>query len=183
MLKVVLNVDGGAPMGIKEKITIIWLGGLISTDGVVKNQTKNKIPLSYCLYSKEKDWLKLVLRRINEIGLYATIRNHTTCSFSKDPMYALWLFNPRKITLLFNKYNLKNFFNPRKWKLINMAMDHYKNNKGKPIYTKWEDEIIKKNIHLSNKKIANLLKNRDKMSVAHRKWRLGLKKQTQGGGK
>ena len=149
--------------------TILWLAGLLSTDGVVKNSSKSK-GLAFCIYSSEKDWLEIILERIKEIGLSGIIREVTRKgSLAKKRKYYLWLHNPRKIALLFEKYHAEKFFNPRKMRIIKIALKYYKNNKNRSRYSEEEKKILKENYHLSNKELAKLLEDRDEQSVYYHK--------------
>jgi len=162
-----------------EREIVIWLAGLLSTDGSVKN-SHNSRGLAYCIYSSEIDWLQLIKNRLQNIGISCLIKpkrrkKMQNNAYGNKEGYFLWLHNPRKIALLFDKHSVKEFFNPRKWKLIEEGIKYYKNSANRSRYTFREIEIVKSNIHLSNKEIADLLKERDIQSVVHLKWRLGLK--------
>jgi hypothetical protein len=156
----------------EEREIVIWLAGLVSTDGTVKNSSKSK-GLAFCVYSGEPDWLEAIERKVNTIGITGLIKQSSGKRFGIA--FWLWLHNPRKIALLFYKYSVESYFNPRKWKIVKSGIEYYKSTKNRSRYSLAEDTIIKTNLHLPNKEIALLLEDRDAESVAHRKMYLGWK--------
>lgn len=156
-----------------EREIVVWLAGLLSTDGSVTNSSHSR-GLAFSIFSSETDWLRLIKDKLGTIEITGLIKPQKDKAWGTNRHY-IWLHNPRKIALLFDKYNVKEFFNPRKWKLVEKGIEYYKNSANRSRYTLKEIEVIKSNLHLSNKEIADLLKERDVQSVAHLKLRLGLK--------
>lgn len=153
---------------IKEK-TIIWLAGLLSTDGSVR---RRKDYANYSVATVEKDWADVMVNRLSEIG----ISSHITPPNGKRACYVITLHNPYKITLFLKKYAL-DFLSPRKRKLVQTAYPY------RPRYvenwTSKEDIFIKQNaILMSDIQMANHL-GRTVKAVEGRRLRLGLNKMAQ----
>lgn len=159
----------------EERETVIWFAGLISTDGIARNSSHSK-GLAFAIYSAEEDWLKVIKSKLNIIEISSRIikRERKKGDAFGKTMFTLWLNNPRKIALLFNKYNVVEFFNPRKWKIVKGGIKNYKRMNSYSKYTPQEDSIIQNNLHLSNRELANLFKKRTINSIVSRKSRLGL---------
>jgi hypothetical protein len=106
---------------MSEKEIVVWLAGLVSTDGTVKNSNKS-VGLAFCVYSGELDWLRVIERNMANLGIDTLIRPSTGKRFGKA--YWIWLHNPRKIALFFDRYSVERYFNPRKWKLVMAVMSY-----------------------------------------------------------
>jgi len=83
---------------MKEKI-IAWLAGLISTDGSIKWQGKNK--LKYEIYSSEKYWLQQIKKILELAEIESNIRN-----YGKPNLFVLYLKNPSQVTKMLRNYGL-----------------------------------------------------------------------------
>jgi len=126
----------------KERETIIWLARLISTDGWIQWSYKQTGCISFGISSVEKEWLKLIQRRLEEIGLNSNI--------GKNKLY---LHNPRKLLVLFTKYNCGSYFNPRKWQRVASSEEIYQRKKHFIRFSSEEDQIV-----LSDEPIKSILK-------------------------
>jgi len=101
-----------------EKETIIWLAGLISTDGSIVHRVRHggyRLRVS----SVEREWLNLVQKRLKEIGIKSRI----------DPPQGrariIEINDTEQVLNLFVKYSCQQFFNPRKWKIVREALQYY----------------------------------------------------------
>ena len=161
-------------MRLEEQITI-WLVGLISTDGQIANhQQQNGV--SFRLFSVEKDWLDTIKIKLCSIGIKSTF--HKPQPTSK----VLYLNNPYKICMLFDKYNVKTFCCPRKWKLIKEAINFYKSKKyylkesNRKSWTLNERKIIKNNFKFKTDKEIGKMLDRNLSQIKAERQRLGLLK-------
>jgi hypothetical protein len=156
-----------------EREIVIWLAGLISTDGCVRHSNKDSLALQYQFCSVEPDWINLVKEKLAIIEIPSTIlhqkrfehgdflRREKKFRMREYSVCQLYLNNPRKITLLFDKYNCKEWFNPRKWKIIEAGIEYYKEewilhqSGNRSLYSTEEIETIIKN---STKSVGDIMK-------------------------
>jgi len=157
-----------------EESTVIWLIGLISTDGQVLNQQQQN-GVSFRLFSVEEDWLQTIQNSLNVITIKSTF--HKPSKTSK----ILYLNNPYKICMLFDKYNCKSFCNPRKWKLIKEAIDFYKSSnyyskRETKKWIKYEKDVIKNNYKIKTDKEIGKILNRKISQIKSMRQRMKLLK-------
>lgn len=168
---------------LKEHEILIWLIGLISTDGSVREQT-HKAGYTLMVFSKEKNWIKRIKTVLSTIDIETSIwtRNRKT-SFGIAIMNCLYLQNPRKIFGLFQKYSdLEQFCNPRKWQIIQKAILYYK--KALPHWRFTDDDIKFINEHyksMTDKEIAEALGKKllSADSIKQKRLKLGIWKRPQ----
>jgi len=102
------------PESLEEK-TVIWLAGLVSTDGSVIQRKNRKI--TYVIYSAEKEWLERIRIELAKAGIKSKVSDTRAPS---NVCYILNIHNPRKITKLFRKY-AENWMINRKYRIILQA--------------------------------------------------------------
>jgi len=152
---------------------IIWLAGLLSTDGSI---IKLGNSLSFLIFSIEEDWIKVIQNRLLEIGIESTLRNKKYYGAYGNHLTTLYIKNPFKIKQLIEKYAL-DYLNPRKREILLSSYLGAPNRK----WTKREDELLRT---LYNKNImkkiivekASELLNRTKWGISHRLFDMGMKK-------
>jgi len=98
----------------KIKETIIWLSGLLSTDGSI---LRHKNSLSFVVVSSEKNWLELIRERLEEIDINASLRREKMYGFKEHILYSLYIKEPFKIYKLLKKYALS-YLSPRKKNIL-----------------------------------------------------------------
>lgn len=151
----------------KLERTIIWLAGLLSTDGVVQGG-KSKNHQRFCffaVYSVEKPWLQIIQERLAEIQIRSTIH------FKDRKHRRIQIHNPRYVRELFLRFDCGKFFNPRKWKRITESYQFV----SKRLFNPEEIEFIEKNVGTTDQEMAKIL-NRTKGAVYGYRWRNGIKK-------
>ena len=143
-------------LAVNKQTILIWLAGLISTDGWIQWSNKERGYVSYGISSIEEDWRNAIVRQVKKIGIEAT---------SKYPK--VYLHNPQKLTQLFVENKCGEFFNPRKWKRVLKASKAYCKKHNYVRFTQEEDQILKR--CLSIKQIQELLPNRTYGSIWYRR--------------
>ena len=110
----------------KLREVIIWLAGLLSTDGSVSRQTRPKHAVRYRVISTEKEWLEQIAKKLSGVGIKTSIepRKRKTCPTDFMPYspqrpyaYCLNVHEPYRITLLLREYG-QGFMMERKWKKV-----------------------------------------------------------------
>jgi len=111
-----------------DKSFIIWLAGLISTDGNVQQHYSHKYGLSarFRVDTTEKEWYDLIIKRFEENGLKHTVfkpfmtnRNLDNKNYQSEVFaVGVSIKNTRKLIPIFIKYGAEKYFNPRKWNLL-----------------------------------------------------------------
>lgn len=159
-----------------EREIVIWVAGLISTDGNARNHGKGTKSIGYTICSVEEDWLNLIKNKLMLIDIPSKIltqkrseKGRLEKSFYPREYFVsqLYINNPAKLTLLFDTYNCKEWFNPRKWRMIEQSIDFYKhlNTAGNKLpYTEGEKMLIIKN---NEETIRNI---RDIINLGKPKW-------------
>jgi len=105
-----------------EREVMVWLAGLISTDGCVFKrgvrtpEKEGKHGWKYQVCSVEKDWKEQMQKILKGIKITSRIDENN-----------IYLHGGKRITKLFIKHNCEKYFSPRKWKKVLEANDHYKN--------------------------------------------------------
>lgn len=131
----------------KLRETIIWLAGLLSTDGSVSRQTRPKHAVRYRIASTEKDWLEQIANKLSEVGIKTSIEPRKrklgpTNFIPYTPRhlygYCLNILEPYRITVLLRKY-ATGFMMKRKWEKVLSA---YPDGKKFTRWTKEEDEFL-----------------------------------------
>ena len=103
---------------------MIWLAGLISTDGCIAPHG-NGCQIN-AIATVEEDWAILVTDTLNQAGIPAKIHAHKNSGvFSKAMLFTVFLPNPSEIIKLLSNKELKPFFNPRKWRMIEKYNEFY----------------------------------------------------------
>lgn len=145
----------------KAKIILIWLAGLISTDGSIQWTSREKRTVSFMVTSVEKEWLELIKKRLTEIEI--------DCSISGIRLY---IHNPRLILKLFKEADCSSYFNPRKWKRVEESYERYKTYQKFDRFSLEEDKIILEHLSDPIRSYLHLLPNRTWATVWDRKKRL-----------
>lgn len=118
----------------QERETIIWLAGLISTDGTIVDGRNHHHGFRFSVATVEEDWAAVMTARLREIGIGSS-NYHYRVIKSSVPNYTgrtypegyILLGNPRAIVDLFLLYHCEKFFNPRKWQRVLAAKEFSKN--------------------------------------------------------
>lgn len=148
----------------EKETTLIWLLGLISTDGSVSKH-KGKYGFSFNIASIEEKWLKVIQNRLKDIGIETSIYY-----YRKQPIQ-IALKNPSKIASLFDSVNIEKWCSPRKAKIIRKAISCYKNPEFNPriLYSEEEKQFLKNNyLNMTEKELGEKL-NRSVNSVSNKK--------------
>jgi len=126
----------------KLRETIIWLAGLLSTDGCVYPAGKKKNSLHYTISSSEREWLEQIAEKLHRVGMKTKIRRREEKVSAKSTIrynapyrviFYMTICEPYLITVFLRKY-AKDFMMERKW---NMVLSAYPNGKK---YTDWNSE-------------------------------------------
>lgn len=104
----------------RKKLIIVWLAGLISTDGSVAIHHHKKNVVRYFIYSNELDWLGIIRERLSEIGLRSTIQPRKS-SFGT---HMLSVCPSENVTKLLVELANREFTNPRKFERILYSYNH-----------------------------------------------------------
>lgn len=126
-----------------EREILIWLLGLLSTDGSVtkKYTTKageERIMPWFRIATKELDWAELIVDNLSSIGIKAKIFKWTHHRRG-DSYYSIVLKEPRKVLEKLRELNEWRFLSPRKFNLLQQVSP--------PSYHSWskeEDEALLK---------------------------------------
>lgn len=123
-----------------EQETLIWLSGLISTDGSVgKSSGGNCKTVAIKIASVEEDWLELMEKKLNGIGIETSIlhpkNKHVKC---------LYLHNAVFVINLLVHNNCQEWFSPRKWHKVMVAYQYYNSSSYIPRkrWTKEEERLL-----------------------------------------
>lgn len=115
----------------KLRETIIWLAGLLSTDGTARLTGPHKNSMRYTIYSCERDWLEQVKTRLSEVGIKSTIYEmEAKGKVGEAVEYVLHVHQPYRITRFLRKY-AEGFMIQRKWSNVisayreNYSPDHW----------------------------------------------------------
>jgi hypothetical protein len=162
-------------MTTKIKKIIVWLAGLLSTDGVVNPTFKTAC--KYAIFSKDKDWLELIQKRLSEIRLSSKIAKIkiTKGRFSHKPYYSLLLHDPEEITNLLKKY-AEGYMIPRKWKIVQTRYPEkrlWRNDEITFIQNNWKELTDKKMAKKINRSIDSVRKKRQEINLRkkpQRRW-------------
>ena len=141
----------------KEREIVIWLAGLLSTDGTIWafNPIKeNNIPLSFTISTSEKEWVIQIQNKLDEIGLKTNIHKRK----NRPNSFTIYLKNPRKIKSLLLKH-AKDYLMERKLNIIKKGyqkeIKYYNNLSERKRWSLYEEELLLKTINsLNNKKSA-----------------------------
>lgn len=105
----------------REREILIWLVGLISTDGCIhKLKRRRHGRYTITISSSENDWLELIQARLKEIGLTSRITSGT-----KGRAGYLYIHKVRNVVGLLQQ-DFSDFMSPRKWKQIQKVCKYYK---------------------------------------------------------
>jgi len=114
-----------------EREIVIWLAGLLSSDGCVGKRKDSKT-VRYIIYSTELDWLEKIKPKLLTIDIESTLGKVDNC-LSKQGCYFIYLKDPYKITTLLIKHKVSEYMNPRKWLIVARAAAYY----ASPIYLQY----------------------------------------------
>lgn len=102
---------------MSEQQIVIWIAGLLSTDGSVIRRYKDS--RRYFIYSVEKDWLEAIGEKVSQLGFPYTI-NENKEYLTPEGMrrgYYLEILKNGGFTGLLRKYGL-GWMIDRKWKRV-----------------------------------------------------------------
>jgi len=128
----------------RERQIIIWLAGLISTDGSIQWTSGEHKTVTFMITSVEADWRKLIQERLKEVKINSSISG-----------IRVYLHNPPFILRLLKEARCKPFFNPRKWKRVEESHKRYQTLRRFTRFLSEEDQIIPK---YSSEPISEYLK-------------------------
>ena len=152
---------------------IIWLAGLISTDGsVVKIQNS----LSFVICSIEKEWLELIQKRLLEVGIKSTFQYSKHYGDREKQLHTLYIKEPFKIAFLIKRF-AKDYMNPRKLKILESGYHGAPERKWNEDENRILSDLFSKNI--SRKELikeARKYLNRTTWGINHQLTKLGLRK-------
>lgn len=127
---------------------LIWLSGLLSTDGTVD---KLRFPTGrqgtgsgtyYSISSMERDWLEQVQAILKEVGISCKI-TLSNKGLSGERSYKLYVHNPKLITKLLVDNDLGRFIMTRKWERILEAYQYYfKTFRPQKQWTRAEEQML-----------------------------------------
>jgi len=148
--------------------TIVWLAGLLSTDGVVQaGQGEQQKYCFFVVYSTEQDWLQVIHDRLRDVGLKSKIHWNP-----EDLRHCrIQILDPFRVRELLIKYDCEKFFNPRKWKRIIGA---YQAGVHRRFWTLEEEEWLKENyMRYSDNELAKKF-NRSVGAILQKRYQLKL---------
>ena len=117
-----------------KKETIIWLAGLISTDGTIIDRRKWKHGFRFVIFTVEKDWASRIQDVLKKSGIDTSINWRSRpklvkiCGVQCKVVRAegrVQLCKTRQIVDQFIKFNCEEYFSPRKWKKVLVAKAFY----------------------------------------------------------
>lgn len=155
----------------REREIVIWLAGLLSTDGsIIRFRTGS---LGFVLYTTEQEWAELITERLSEIGIETSISiriHNSRLGFERE--FYIRLKKPYHIARLLKRYGLR-YLNPRKRRVLESG---YKSKRGTH-WTKEEEEFLKMNYKkLTLEELAKTLNRGSKNNISLKLKRMGLSK-------
>lgn len=109
--------------------TLIWLAGLISTDGcIAKHGNGYQIR---AVTTMELDWANKIIKKLEKIEIDASIHIHKPGkeSFTNKNFYCVHLKQPANVFKLFQQHKLIEWFIDRKRRLVEKAIYFYTSDK------------------------------------------------------
>ena len=157
----------------QKETTLIWLLGLISTDGSVNKKTND---FAFRIFSIEPDWIEVICQALKKIGIETSVYYTPR----KKGASTIRLKNPSKIALLFDSISdIEQYCNPRKARLIRKAIKYYKSSDYQKSphghrYSKEETKFLKENyLEMTNQELSQKL-NRSIRAISVRLSKLNL---------
>jgi len=128
---------------------LIWLAGLISTDGSItilrkKIKTGNYQYPAIRIASKELDWLEVVHDRLNEVGIRTSLQKRSGKQWGDKTVWTHGLYILKSRYIVAELYEVaKDFMNPRKLRIIENYLKWRKKRdeefkQGNPTYVDWQ---------------------------------------------